>query len=297
MSKLRCDNGGEYTSLNMKNWCRNRGIIVDYTVPYTPQLNGKAERLNRSLMEKARCLIADSEMDKEMWGEAVRVAAYLLNRSPSSIIENTPYEMWNQRKPDLSTIHIFGCNAYAKVLGNLKKLDDRSKKYKMIGYAMNGYRFWAETEGKVSIHKDVVFDENIQKNRSLVHDIEAEKKEESVQEKKESEEIEQESKIEAVEHSTDIRKSSREKKIPARYENDYIVVFISCRYLNKYIYLNNIFKYIFNYCAMLTYEEAVNGHVREKWIEAIEEEKDSLNKNSTWEYKDKVSITTRYFVL
>ncbi|RYA68263.1 hypothetical protein DD592_26860 [Enterobacter cloacae complex sp. 2DZ2F20B] len=42
--KIRCDNGGEYTSSNFKLWTKNKGIVLDYSIPHSPQLNGKAER-------------------------------------------------------------------------------------------------------------------------------------------------------------------------------------------------------------------------------------------------------------
>ncbi|KYN01654.1 Copia protein [Cyphomyrmex costatus] len=71
IAKIRCDNGREYANLNIKNWCKKKGIELDFTIPYSPQLNGKAERLNRTLMERARALIFDSKMKKEMWGEAI----------------------------------------------------------------------------------------------------------------------------------------------------------------------------------------------------------------------------------
>lgn len=63
--KIRCDNGGEYSSNEIKDWCRKKGIILEYTTPYSPQLNGKAERLNRTLLDKARALIFDSGLGKE----------------------------------------------------------------------------------------------------------------------------------------------------------------------------------------------------------------------------------------
>lgn len=68
--------------------------------------------------------------------------------------------MWTNKKPDLTTLKIFGCDAYAKVLGYLKKLDQRSEKYKMVGYAPNGYRLWDEKGQKILIRRDVVFKEN-----------------------------------------------------------------------------------------------------------------------------------------
>lgn len=93
-SKIRCDNGGEFSNIFFKNCCKNRGNILEFTVQYSPQLNGKAERSNGTILEKARALIFDSCANKELWGEASYVAAYLLNRSPTENMEVTPMEKW-----------------------------------------------------------------------------------------------------------------------------------------------------------------------------------------------------------
>ncbi|GJQ79318.1 hypothetical protein Trydic_g16185 [Trypoxylus dichotomus] len=114
VAKVRCDNGG---------------IVLGFTIPYTPQLNGKAERLNRTLLEKARALIFDAQISKEFWGEAAYVATYLLNRSPTETGDKAPRECWTGRKPDLSRLQIFGFTAYAKRVGYTQKLDSRSEKY------------------------------------------------------------------------------------------------------------------------------------------------------------------------
>ncbi|UYV66504.1 K02A2.6-like, partial [Cordylochernes scorpioides] len=147
VSKLRCDNGGEYANTQVKEWCKMKGIILDFTIPYTPQLNGKAERLNRTLIEKTRALLLDSKLNKEMWGEATRVAAYLINRSPSNTVQTTPAQMWFGRKPNLSNVKLFGSEVYVKKLGNLKK----------IGYSENGYRLWDMQKRRFIIARDVVF--------------------------------------------------------------------------------------------------------------------------------------------
>lgn len=78
---------------NLIDWAKLKGIEINYTVPYSPQMNGTAERLNRIIMEKARALLTESEMKKEMRREAVRTATYLLNRSPTKVLTKTPYEM------------------------------------------------------------------------------------------------------------------------------------------------------------------------------------------------------------
>lgn len=180
MLKLRCDNGTEYTNEKMKSYCRKKGIKLDYTVSHTPQQNGRAERLNRTLLDKARALIIDSGLKKEMWGEAIRVAAYFVNRSPTESLTVTPNQLWTGEKPDLSNCRVFGCKAYAKELGYLKKLDERSKQLIFIGYSLGGYRLWDASKRRVIIRRDVVFCKKKRESseEEMVNLIEAEEEEE-----------------------------------------------------------------------------------------------------------------------
>ena len=157
VKEIRCDNGTEYTCNKLKTWCKERGIVINYTPPYTPQLNGKAERLNRTLIEKVRAMM--HQEDKTLWGEAVRVAAYLQNRSPTKTNTKTAFELWNQEKPNLKHLRVFGCTAYSKELGQLKKLDDRSRIVKFVGYSPVGYRLWDPIRRKIIISREVVFQE------------------------------------------------------------------------------------------------------------------------------------------
>ena len=131
--------------------------MLDFTIPYTPQLNGKAERMNRTLMDKARALIFDCDMEKEMWGEAVQTAAYLINRSPTTALNKTPAEMWYKRKPDISKLESFGITAFAKNLHKVKKFDARSKQYVFVGYGVNGYRLWDSNKREIITARDVIF--------------------------------------------------------------------------------------------------------------------------------------------
>ncbi|KXJ79375.1 hypothetical protein RP20_CCG001137 [Aedes albopictus] len=71
----------------MEACMRRDGIIHQTTCPYTPQQNGVAERMNRTLVEKARCMLNDSKLPKKFWAEAVSTAAYLVNRSPARSLE------------------------------------------------------------------------------------------------------------------------------------------------------------------------------------------------------------------
>ncbi|CEG35176.1 retrovirus-related pol polyprotein from transposon tnt 1-94 [Plasmopara halstedii] len=78
-----CDNGGEYILGDMTKFCKRRGIEHKFTPPYTPQLNGVAERMNRTLVECARCMIEYAGLAMPYWVEAVMPAASLRNRCPT----------------------------------------------------------------------------------------------------------------------------------------------------------------------------------------------------------------------
>ena len=57
---LRSDNGGEYTSDPFKEYCQDEGIVRHFTVRGTPQQNGVAEKMNRTLLEKVRCMLSNA---------------------------------------------------------------------------------------------------------------------------------------------------------------------------------------------------------------------------------------------
>lgn len=161
ISRLRCDNGGEYIGGEFQQYCRGKGIQLEYTVPYTPEQNGVSERLNRTIMDKARAMIEDSEMSKEMWNEAVLTAVYLINRSPTAALtENqTSYERWHGQKPDVAKLRIFGSKAFCLIPKvKRKKLDSRSQLCHLVGYGVNGYRVW---DGyKIFLVRDAVIEES-----------------------------------------------------------------------------------------------------------------------------------------
>ena len=66
---LQYDNGGEYTSNPFLQVCQNEGIKRHFTVRHTPQQNGMAERMNRTLLEKVRHMLSNASLDKTFWTE------------------------------------------------------------------------------------------------------------------------------------------------------------------------------------------------------------------------------------
>ena len=92
--KVLCtDNGGEYTSKEFEEYLTKHGIQHELIVPKTPQQNGVAERMNRTLIESIRSMLADSKLPKCFWAEALSTATYLRNHCPTNAVEGkTPYE-------------------------------------------------------------------------------------------------------------------------------------------------------------------------------------------------------------
>ena len=86
IKRLRTDNGLEYYSGEFEVICKSKGIARHRTVTYTPQQNGLAERMNRTLIERVRYMLMNAGLSKGFWTEAVTIAAYLINRSPYSIL-------------------------------------------------------------------------------------------------------------------------------------------------------------------------------------------------------------------
>uniref|UniRef100_H3H9I1 Integrase catalytic domain-containing protein n=1 Tax=Phytophthora ramorum TaxID=164328 RepID=H3H9I1_PHYRM len=143
---LRSDNGGEYTSGAMAKFCADRGIVQKFTPPYTPQLNGVAERMNRTLVECARCMLEHAGLPKTYWGEAVMTATFLRNRCPTRAIshDKSPHQVWTGKKPLLANLKVFGCHAYVHVpKAKRTKFDARSVRCRFLGYSEHekAYRF------------------------------------------------------------------------------------------------------------------------------------------------------------
>ncbi|KAK7576778.1 hypothetical protein V9T40_013064 [Parthenolecanium corni] len=155
------DNGTEYVNSDFKDFCRKKGIRLLNTVPYNHQMNGKAERLNRTLEDKARTLLIDSGLEKRFWCEAVLCATYLLNRSPTSATEKIPAEIWYNKPINCSSFRIFGALAYAHIpKEKRKKFDSHSKVGIMVGYAPHGYRLLDIESENIFVARNVTFDEN-----------------------------------------------------------------------------------------------------------------------------------------
>ena len=159
---IQTDNGSEYVNAELTEYLGSKGIIHQTTVPYNPEQNGAAERLNRTLMERARAMISDANLPPELWAEAVNTANHIRCLSPTAKKTKTPWELFHGKKPDVSKMRTFGSTAYSYVPKEKRhKLDDHSIRGVMVGYEAHtkGYRILLENN-TVIVSRDVVFDES-----------------------------------------------------------------------------------------------------------------------------------------
>ncbi|GJT88020.1 putative ribonuclease H-like domain-containing protein [Tanacetum coccineum] len=135
----KCDNGTEFKNKVMNQFCEIKGIKREFSVARTPQQNGVAERKNRTLIEAARTMLADSKLPTTLWAEAVNTACYVQNRvSVIKPYNKTPYELFLGRKPALSFMRPFGCPVtILNTLDHLGKFDGKANEGFFVGYSTN----------------------------------------------------------------------------------------------------------------------------------------------------------------
>jgi len=162
---LHSDRGGEYMAANTKDILNQRGIEHHLTMPGSPQQNGKAERFNRTIMDKAMSMLHTAGLPNGFWEFALASAAHIYNRTPSRMLKwRTPIETWSTgHVPDVSYFRVFGCKGYMHVPADKRrKLDAKAIEVTLVGYepGSKGYRLWDKHTRSVKLSRDVTFDES-----------------------------------------------------------------------------------------------------------------------------------------
>ncbi|KAH9654970.1 hypothetical protein KPL70_022170 [Citrus sinensis] len=287
IKRLRTDNGLEYCSKDFDEFCREKGIARHRTVRHTPQQNGLAERMNKTLVEKVRCMLFSANLSKHFWAEAVTTAAYLINRSPSSALNfRTPQEVWSGKPPDLSNLRIFGSPAYAHI--NQGKLEPRAIKGIFIGYpeGVKGYRIWC-IDGKPSriiVSRDVVFDEGSMLQQKVETEL-------TISEQPANHKPNLEVELTDDHKDTDEESKSYDSKSRSSEMNNYQLARdreMRVIKLPKKYGIADLISYALNVAEEVigeepnSYKQAMNSRDKTKWLSAMEEEISSLKKNNTW---------------
>ena len=161
--RFRTDNGGEYVNERLRKFFTSKGIIHELTPPYSPESNGVAERLNRTIGEGVRAMMHPID-DRRLWAEAVGTFVYTKNRQPHSALSGkTPYEAFHKTRPAISHLQPFGRECYlhipkAKRGAGSKRLP-RAQKGLFVGYTdvCHQYRIFLPEEKRTTVSADVHF--------------------------------------------------------------------------------------------------------------------------------------------
>ncbi|MBW0544649.1 hypothetical protein O181_084364 [Austropuccinia psidii MF-1] len=110
IKKVFSKRGGEFANLEFKQLANESGFIHVTSPPYTPQVNGFSERTNRTILEKARCLLLGANLPNKYLEEVVNHANFLINLIPTPSRNNqSPLYLWTGNAPTIKRIRTFGC--------------------------------------------------------------------------------------------------------------------------------------------------------------------------------------------
>lgn len=164
---IRSDNGTEFQG-DLASWCKHHGVKREYSAVYTPEQNGRAERMNRTLIEGTRALLLQRDCPTRFWPLAMHAVSYIHNRVPAARSSAAPIALFLCKIPDLSSLRVFGCSASLSL--PKKKRDGKfgavSVNGVFVGYS-EGTKGWRIAVGNC-IHESpsVVFREHLQGDHS-----------------------------------------------------------------------------------------------------------------------------------
>src|SRR6266511_1865902 len=271
---LRSDRGGEFLSNKFGLHLKQCGIVSQLTPPGTPQHNGVSERRNRTLLDKVRSMMSLTDLPLSFWGYALETAAFTLNGAPSKSIEMIPYELWFGKKPKLSFLKVWGCDAYVKSL-QPDKVEPKSEKCVFIGYPKEtiGYTFYHRSEGKIFVAKNGSFLEKEFLSKEVSGrkeeldevivpslELESSSSEKSVlmMPTPTREEVNDDGRETSDQVTTEPRRSTRAHTVPEWYGNHVLEIML------------------LDHDEPTNYEEAMMGPDSAKWLEAMKSEIGSM---------------------
>ena len=291
LKAVRADNGGEYRG-PFEEYCRNYGIRLEKTIPKTPQQNGVAERMNRTISERIRSMLSHAKLPKSFWGEAMNTAVYLINLSPSVPLDgDIPNRVWTGKDVSYGHLKVFGCRAFVHISKDERsKLDSKTKQCIFLGYPQEdfGYRLWDPVEKKIIRSRDVVFFED-----QTTVDFEKSDKPKSPSIPANLDPVplpmindeyggDVEGNHEMVDNDTHEPEQQEEIVIPETAEEQHLRRTTRVRRPSS--------KYPSEEYVTLTdegepqcFQEAMKDPYRNKWLQAMQEEMNSLHENHTFE--------------
>ena len=160
---MQDDKAGEYMSQEFIDFTDSCGIIRRHTTRNRPQMNGVAERANRTISNDITAMITESNLPPSFWGLCFAAHFHVWNRLPTAPLPHTtPFEGWFKKKPDVGHLRVWGCTAYVHIQRDKRKsLQSHMEKCIFVGYpsGYKGWKFYNPTTKKYIISERAEFDE------------------------------------------------------------------------------------------------------------------------------------------
>ncbi len=251
ITMFRCDGANEFVKGQLADYCRDQRILLDPSPPYTPQLNGHAERFNKTSLEKMWALIFDSKIPTDEWHLVAKMSEYIINRSPNRTNQNfaSPFELYFSHTPDMSRLRVPGSFTYTHLEKDQchdLKLGERSIPCVLMGYTSNGYLIQNPISRKLYRSCNVICIENKGYKEC----------------------------IESCKNNPFFIGSSNDQPDNEAHLVDHSYCWPYVGYSNMPTRLSD--------CVPLTYVYAVKNPFANQWRAAIESEFESLQLNNTW---------------
>ena len=166
---MRTDGGGEFKGA-VQAWLEELGVNIHRTAPYTPQQNGRMERVHRDMAGGIRTALLTSGLPPPYWAEALRHWLWVRNRVPHKALPQitpTPVHAWTGQPADLSMARPFGCMGVITVppdtLKRMGKLGDRGVVAVHLGVdsQAKAWRMYDQVTNRVKISRWVEFMEGL----------------------------------------------------------------------------------------------------------------------------------------
>jgi ribosomal protein S8/transposase InsO family protein len=309
---LRCDNGTEFVNSEIDKILQKYQLKIENSEPNAHEHNGLIERVNRTIEEKIRSLIIRAGFPEGFWGMAAHCAAYLYNRTPHSALNFiTPYEKAFDKLPDLSYLRKFGARTYVldESVPKGRKAKPRSIITYLVGFTSTGYVVYDPKTRKTMDVCNAKVDETTlyrhdypnEKFPNILFPQQSTDSETGCSsERTISEEVTMSSSNSTTGCSSDrtelnsgIHGDTIETEIEYDWDED-----PKCFYKLQF-YENHFDKHIYSCDEVpITYDEAITGKSKQKWLPAIRTELDSMSKHEVWNIvsktKDMKPVPTKW---
>ena len=297
---LKPDNAPEYTAGDMEDYCTAAGVKIDAGEPYNPELHGTAEHMNKILLERMRALLNDAGISLQQWPLALKVAEYIINRSPTkrNVNQKTPYEMIYDEKPNVTNMRVFGTVGLVHIpkevrsraetkkkrrgddeLINEAKLGKRTNEKIFVGYTTTGWKMFDMFSKTIVPSCDVTFFEDQTHEMHLLKLL----KEQNVLEVENTSEIENNIPIQEIPEITICQAEMRVTDEELTRMGEYVMASVAIQ--NFPTNFRKEERRLSDYIPR-TYKQAIECKYAQAWMDAVNREFDSHQFHETWTLVD-----------